>query len=1312
MMSLMIFSIVALLLASLNLSHTTVGAAVSSSSYEPLPAVSAQFETRPALSEPTFATFRATVPMTPTTTLTEPPLQVERTQVWLPLIQRAPSERTAIWQALVNTQQGYRLWYPSTGKATLYQPEGVLHILVDHATSPLVVQMFANPDQLSLEEWLDSPSNHRSAATAAACQHLVVNQQDACAYRLFAGDHWNTHLLLTYATDVYEFIYPLGGSQEGVFADIVATFIPGLAPDATDQGFTLIDREAAPPMLAQEIAPISVPYFNQGDARWASHRLGTCSVTIGSHGCAMTSMAMLFNYYQPSFTDPAALNQCLTNKGGYLNGCLLYWRNQCMPAGVTYSGSGDIDTELRNRRPVIVGVDGGAHWVVVIGRRSDGRYTINNPSSYSTSTLGPSVLDPGRISDIRRYNGTVAPPPATYSGEFVSQTFQPQMVAGSTQQVQVQLRNTGTGAWDANTKITALPRDQNHPPFYDPSWLGPNRIASPGVVQPGAIGVFQFTLRAPATPGSYRIEFDFVQEGTAWFRAPAQGSVFFPITVTAASATLQNNSFEDPAGPAPWQWYGSCNRTTYESGIYGVTAFHGTRFLATNRGEQPECTSFYQDIPYVPTPGATYTFALMIHAPPGTTRTGTLALWAMGGEQYNAYRTFTVSQQGWMCHEVSLTIQQSGHTGLRAEVYFPNEAIGVDTLFDYALVQEGTASLCPAVRVSGQVTDAEGAGLAGVTVSDGTRNATTNAEGAYTLNNVPPGTYTLTPTKDGYRFEPATRNVTVNGNVTGQNFAARLLTYTISGQVTDAEGAGLAGVTVSDGTRNATTNAEGAYTLNDVPPGTYTLTPTKEGYRFEPATRNVTVNANVTGQDFAARANPATGVVMELKPAATTMPVSGTINVALEIRTGDYDVDAAAAYLTFDPEVLEVTQVVAGTAFPISLLEKLDNTAGTLDLARGIITAPWPQGTFTLATVTFRAKQVAPDGTALTLSQVAPRQSDVTFEGASLLEDVRPATITVVEGAPFTVAVQLQGRPQPPHARLQVPLEVALHVPTATTTLYRAQHTTDDRAQFQLAGVVSGTYTLRVKHPQSLRVAHTQAFTDTTQVIQVGSLPTGDANNDNRITVLDFSLLAGTFGRMSGADGYDARADFNGDEMISVVDFSLLVSNFGQSGEPDVLNASRTGLTQAPLTLAQVGRDVRAGEEVTLQVAVEAPSGGLDGIAAYFDFDPAVLEVVDLVVDPTLEMELQREVLPTAGQINLVRGTLNATPPTGVVPLATMTFRARRDAQGTQITLVDDLALRQSLVTLRGQALTPDEAPWQLTLTGAGGRVYLPLIRR
>ncbi|MBP1467238.1 carboxypeptidase regulatory-like domain-containing protein, partial [Candidatus Chloroploca sp. M-50] len=722
MTSLVIFTILIILLAAPNLRHATVGATILAR--ESLPAVPAQFETHPVLSEPAFATLRATLPMTATTTLTELPLQVERTQVWLPLIRHAPSERTAIWQPLVNTQQGYRLWYPSTGKATLYQPEGVLHILVDHATSPLVVQMFANPDQLSLEEWLDSPSNHRSAATAAACQHLVVNQHDACAYRLFAGDHWNTHLLLTYATDVYEFIYPFGGSQEGVFADIVATFIPGLAPDATDQGFTLIDREAAPPMLAQEIAPISVPYFNQGDARWASHRLGTCSVTIGSHGCAMTSMAMLFNYYQPSFTDPAALNQCLTNKGGYLNGCLLYWRNQCMPAGVTYSGSGDIDTELRNRRPVIVGVDGGAHWVVVIGRRSDGRYTINNPSSYSTSTLGPSVLDPGRISDIRRYNGTVPPPPemaidnpahgASVNRDILIRGWAMHRAAAS-----------GTGV------------DAVHIYFDGPAGSGAHGVAA-------TYGTRRDDLAAAHGERFRYVGFEFVINSAQLSLGQHTLYVYARSTVTG-EWQLQTRTFTVVNIPP--------NMPTHATPANGVTLVGPTvTFTWNDAGDPDNRPRDYRD------------YVLQVINSAGT----------------------VVAEMPWAATTRWQTNLADGAYTWRLQAGDGAEGSGWSSNWSFTVRTIYT--------VSGQVTDANGAGLAGVTVSDGTRSATTNAEGAYTLNNVPPGTYTLTPTKEGYRFEPATRNVTVNGNVTGQNFAARLLTYTVSGQVTDANGAGLAGV--------------------------------------------------------------------------------------------------------------------------------------------------------------------------------------------------------------------------------------------------------------------------------------------------------------------------------------------------------------------------------------------------------------------------------------------------------------------------------------------------------------------------------------
>ena len=75
--------------------------------------------------------------------------------------------------------------------------------------------------------------------------------------------------------------------------------------------------------------------------------------------------------------------------------------------------------------------------------------------------------------------------------------------------------------------------------------------------------------------------------------------------------------------------------------------------------------------------------------------------------------------------------------------------------------------------------------------------------------------------------------------------------YSISGTITNSSGAGIGGVTVSNGSVTATTSSTGAYTLTGVGNGTYTLTPSLSGYTFSPASRSVTVNgANVTGQDF------------------------------------------------------------------------------------------------------------------------------------------------------------------------------------------------------------------------------------------------------------------------------------------------------------------------------------------------------------------------------------------------------------------------------------------------------------------------------
>jgi ELWxxDGT repeat protein len=173
------------------------------------------------------------------------------------------------------------------------------------------------------------------------------------------------------------------------------------------------------------------------------------------------------------------------------------------------------------------------------------------------------------------------------------------------------------------------------------------------------------------------------------------------------------------------------------------------------------------------------------------------------------------------------------------------------TVNDHLSGQDFTATLLT-YTISGRVTDGAGNGVAGVTVSAGERSATTDASGFYALSGLPTGVYTLTATRSGYQITPASRTVTVNDHLNGQDFTATLLTYTIGGRVTDSAGNGVAGVTVSAGERSATTDASGFYALSGLPTGVYTLTATRSGYQITPASRTVTVNDHLSGQDFTA----------------------------------------------------------------------------------------------------------------------------------------------------------------------------------------------------------------------------------------------------------------------------------------------------------------------------------------------------------------------------------------------------------------------------------------------------------------------------
>jgi hypothetical protein len=167
-----------------------------------------------------------------------------------------------------------------------------------------------------------------------------------------------------------------------------------------------------------------------------------------------------------------------------------------------------------------------------------------------------------------------------------------------------------------------------------------------------------------------------------------------------------------------------------------------------------------------------------------------------------------------------------------------------------------TAVVPRSFSITGRVTNGEGFGVAGVTIrrSGSEVDVVTNSEGRYVLQDVSAGTYTVTPQKEGLRFEPSARTVTVaDSNVVDINFRAFVrpptASFIITGRVTNGEGFGVAGVAIRRTGSDATvlTNSEGRYELLNVPAGTYTVTPSKEGLRFEPSTRSVTVSTSNVG---------------------------------------------------------------------------------------------------------------------------------------------------------------------------------------------------------------------------------------------------------------------------------------------------------------------------------------------------------------------------------------------------------------------------------------------------------------------------------
>jgi len=157
-----------------------------------------------------------------------------------------------------------------------------------------------------------------------------------------------------------------------------------------------------------------------------------------------------------------------------------------------------------------------------------------------------SVYAPTYMSLVRSYEeltGESSEP--DWRAEFVDQSFplasMPfELAPGAESPGYIEMRNTGAEAWRPGEVFlgTTEPRDVDSP-LAGPDWSNPHRAATvDAITEPGEVGRFSFTVRAPSAAGEYAQHFNLVREGVSWFSesgGPADGQLQVRVTVVAES---------------------------------------------------------------------------------------------------------------------------------------------------------------------------------------------------------------------------------------------------------------------------------------------------------------------------------------------------------------------------------------------------------------------------------------------------------------------------------------------------------------------------------------------------------------------------------------------------------------------------------------------------------------------------------------------------------------------------------------------------------------------------------------------------------
>jgi len=449
--------------------------------------------------------------------------------------------------------------------------------------------------------------------------------------------------------------------------------------------------------------------------------------------------------------------------------------------------------------------------------------------------------------------------------------------------------------------------------------------------------------------------------------------------------------------------------------------------------------------------------------------------------------------------------------------------------------------------------------------------------------------------------------------------------------------------------------------------------------------------------------------VLAVAPAERTVGVNQSFEVAIQVRT-DQLVDGAAAFVDFDPAVLQVASIAPGGALPTILRNQVDNVQGRIDLVAGVLAGPFPTADFVLATVVFTARG-QPATTHLLFSSASSRLSDITANGASIFDHAENGAVVVLDTI-LAGRVTPPGRPPAPHASWRIPMTVTLPSLTGGAPVDVAT-TLDSSGAFTLTGMTPGAYHAGVRGHQTLRNNRTFTLTSGLNVVDFGLLRGGDGDGDGYVTPVDFSILAASFLDCAGGARYDGRADFNGDACVTLLDFSILRANYGAVSDaaPSAFVPRQSGVANARLSVDCSAGPLRPGDRFAVEIVVDTRCMPVNGAAAVMTFDPAVVRVEGVGAGGVMSQEIHNTYDNAAGRIAYAAGELGSGR-SGRFVLTRVELIAV--APGASTLDFAFAAPAQSDVTADGRSVLAAVDGWSVVvIDGSAGKpssLYLPMV--